>query len=345
MKTALVLGAGGFIGNHIVNRLKADGYWVRGVDVKYNEYQKTKADEFLIYDLRNSENVNAVVRLDFFEVNGNLTIAPFNYRGNPFTQKKPFDQVYQLAADMGGAGYINTGLVDADVMQNSAKINLNLVDAARENNIKNVFFSSSACVYNENNQKSTATPDCREHTAYPAMPDSEYGWEKLFSERLYLSYNRQYGMKNKIARFHNIFGEYGTWQGGKEKSPAAICRKIALCEDGGTIDVWGDGKQSRSFLHIDDCVDGIMRLMHSDFSGPVNIGSDNLITINDLISIVSKIANKKINVNYIKGPVGVRGRNSNNDLIHEKLNWKPKQELKKDLTKLYNWIYGEIYGK
>ena len=319
MKTALVLGAGGFIGGHIVNRLKKNGYWVRGVDIKKCEFETTQADDFLLGDLREQYVVRSAV-------------------------DRGFDEVYQLAADMGGAGYINTNLYDADVMHNSAIINLNVLDAAHRRLIPKVFFSSSACVYNEHLQLDTQHPDCREESVYPAYPDSEYGWEKLFTERLIMSYNRQHGMENKVARFHNIFGPNGTWQGGREKAPAAICRKIAYAKDGDEIEVWGDGEQTRSFLFIDDCVEGVMRLMkHKTFNGPVNIGSEQLISINDLVSVVAKIAKKDIKIKHIDGPQGVRGRNSNNDLIQEKLKWKPSQDLKKGLTVTYNWINNQVH--
>jgi len=315
-KTAIVCGAGGFIGSHIVKRLKADGYYVRGADLKFPEFAETDADDFHVMDLYLQDNVDRLI--DF-----------------------PADVIFQLAADMGGAGYINTGEHDADVMNNSATINLNVLAAANRIGCKQVFFSSSACVYNEHLQMD-ANPDCREASVYPAYPDSEYGWEKLFSERMYLAYNKQYGMNNKIARFHNIFGEYGTWRGGKEKAPAAICRKVAEAVDGSEIEIWGDGEQLRSFLHIDDCVEGVMRLIASDFSGPVNIGSDHMISINQLVDMVSDIAGKQLVKRHIPGPEGVRGRNSNNDLIKEKLNWSPVQDLPRDLAKTYNWILQQV---
>jgi nucleoside-diphosphate-sugar epimerase len=316
-KTAAVIGAGGFIGSHIAKRLKTEGYWVRGVDLKAPEFASSACDEFYIGDCRNPQVVDFII-------------------------DRKFDRVFQLAADMGGIGYIGNVDNDADVMTNSAKINLNVADSARRQGVEQVFFSSSACVYNEFNQVDPQNPDCREDTVYPAHPDTEYGWEKLFSERLYLSYNRQYGMRNRIARFHNIFGEHGTWSGGKEKAPAAICRKVAMASEGGEIEIWGDGLQTRSFLHIDDCVEGVMRLMDSDFSGPVNIGSDHLISINDLVLMVSGIADKIITIKHIDGPQGVRGRNSNNDLIREKLNWVPTQDLYAGLTKTYNWIAEQV---
>jgi GDP-D-mannose 3', 5'-epimerase len=316
-KKAIVIGAGGFIGSHIAKRLKKDGYWVRSVDLKTPEFSSSACDEFFIGDCRNPKVVDFII-------------------------DQKVDRVFQLAADMGGAGYINTGDHDADVMNNSAKINLNVLDACRQQGIEQAFFSSSACVYNEHNQMDRENPDCREETAYPAFPDSEYGWEKLFSERLYMAYNKQYGMRNRVARFHNIFGEFGTWTGGKEKAPAAICRKVAMANDGDTIDIWGDGLQTRSFLHVDDCVEGVMRLMDSDFTGPVNIGSDYLISINDLVAMVCEIAGKNLNINHIPGPQGVRGRNSNNNLIKEKLNWSPKQDLRSDIEKTYHWIEEQV---
>jgi len=320
MKKALVLGAGGFIGSHIINNLKSRGYWVRGADIKSPEFEESNADDFMLADLRIQTNVNQVLDMRF-------------------------DEVYQLAADMGGAGYINTNLYDADVMHNSATINLNVLDAAHKMGVPQAFFSSSACVYNEHLQSNTINPDCREESAYPAFPDSEYGWEKLFTERLFLAYNRQHGMKNKVARFHNIFGPLGTWQGGKEKSPAAICRKIAYAKSGDEIEIWGDGNQTRSFLYIDQCVEGVMRLMASEtFDGPVNIGSSVMISINGLVKIVSDIAGKDIRIKHIDGPQGVRGRTSNNDLIYEKLNWKPNgaESLLAGLENTYKWIEQEI---
>jgi nucleoside-diphosphate-sugar epimerase len=321
MKTALVLGAGGFIGGHMVKRLKSEGYWVRGVDKKLHEHEYSHADDFQLADLTLQSDVRNVI-------------------------DQQFDEVYQLAADMGGAGYINTNLYDADVMHNSATINLNVLHRCKEMNIKKVFFSSSACVYNEELQSSNVNPDCRESSAYPAHPDSEYGWEKLFSERLFHAYNRQHGMQNKVARFHNIFGPYGTWDGGKEKFPAAICRKIAKANDGDEIEIWGDGEQTRSFLYIDDCIEGVRHLMNSEtFHGPVNIGADQMISINDTVDLVAQIAGKTIRKKHIDGPTGVRGRNSNNELIEEKLNWRPSQNLKEGLKETYRWINFHVRGK
>ena len=313
MKTALVCGAGGFIGSHLVKRLKGEGFWVRGVDLKFPDFSETAADDFVIGDLRSQEVCSQVV-------------------------DRRFDEIYQLAADMGGAGYIFTGEHDADIMHNSATINLNIADRALKRNIKRVFYSSSACMYPAYNQEDPDNPNCAEDSAYPAAPDSEYGWEKLFSERLFLAYNRNYGMTNRVARYHNIFGPEGTWDGGKEKAPAAICRKVAQANNGDTIDIWGDGEQTRSFLYIDECVEGTCRLTRSEFEGPVNIGSDEMVTINQLVDIVADIAGKTIGRNHIPGPLGVRGRNSDNRLIGEKLGWKPSEPLKKGLEKTYAWI-------
>jgi nucleoside-diphosphate-sugar epimerase len=318
-KTAIVCGAGGFIGGHLVKRLKDEGYWIRGVDLKTNEYGNNHADDFVIGDLR-----NPVICDGLFD--------------------KKIDEVYQLAADMGGAGYIFTGDHDAQVMHNSATINLNMAESSRKHNVKKIFYSSSACMYPAYNQEDPDNPKCSEDSAYPAAPDSEYGWEKLFSERLYLSYYRNYGMNVRIARFHNIFGPLGTWDGGKEKAPAAICRKVAKAADESEIEVWGDGKQTRSFLYIDECVEGVRRLMESDFSGPVNIGSEEMIAINDLVKMVAGVAGKKINIKNIPGPVGVRGRNSDNKLIKEKLGWGPSRPLVDGITKTYNWIKSQIEG-
>jgi len=289
---------------------------VRGVDLKFHEHAETEADDFAIGDLRDQRFVREVV-------------------------DQRFDEVYQLAADMGGAGYIFTGENDADIMHNSATINLNVLDACHKRNIKRVFYSSSACMYPEHNQLDPDNPNCVEDSAYPANPDSEYGWEKLFSERLYLAYNRNYGMECRVARYHNIFGPLGTWQGGKEKAPAAMCRKVAEAHDGGSIEVWGDGKQTRSFLYIDECIEGTTKLLRSDFAGPVNIGSDEMITINGLAEMVIDIADKDVSVHNIPGPLGVRGRNSDNNLIKEKLGWAPSQTLREGMEKTYAWIATE----
>jgi GDP-D-mannose 3',5'-epimerase len=328
MKTALVLGAGGFIGNHLVNRLKSEGYWVRGVDLKVPEYQaKSNADDFVVGDLKETILINKV----FF--------TPFQRS----MQDKGFDEVYQLAADMGGAGYIFSGENDANVMHNSAIINLNVADAAVKYNVQKLFYSSSACMYPEHNQMDPNNPNCSEESAYPANPDSEYGWEKLFSERLFLAYKRNYNLNVRIARFHNIFGPLGTWKGGKEKAPAAICRKVI--EATSEIEIWGDGEQTRSFLYIDECIDGIRKLMESEFSGPVNIGSEEMVTINDLVTMACSFENKTLQRNYnTNAPVGVRGRNSDNRLIREKLNWTPTLLLKDGIEKTYNWIFSQLNG-
>lgn len=313
MKRALVCGAGGFIGGHLVNRLKSEGYWVRGVDLKYNEYGNGNSDEFIIGDLTDPVVCRQVV-------------------------EGGFDEVYQLAADMGGAGYIFTGENDAAVMHNSALCNLNMLHAAQQAGVKKIFYSSSACMYPEYNQLDPENPKCSEESAYPAAPDSEYGWEKLFSERLYLTYQRNLGITVKVARFHNIFGPQGTWKGGREKAPAAICRKVIEAEDGGTIEIWGDGKQTRSFLYVEECVEGVRRLMESDFSGPVNIGSEEMISINDFAKLIAEISGKNITIKNIPGPEGVRGRNSDNALIQEKLGWAPSHSLREGITKTYHWI-------
>lgn len=315
-KKVLVAGAGGFIGGHLVKRLKSEGYWVRGVDLKHNEYGKSHADEFIIGDLRD------------FNICRNVLAG--------------IEEVYQLAADMGGAGYIFTGNNDAAVMHNSASINLNMAELAHQLGVKKIFYSSSACMYPAYNQMDPSNPKCSEDSAYPAAPDSEYGWEKLFSERLYLSYYRNYGMQVRIARFHNIYGPEGTYKGGKEKAPAAMCRKVNEASDGGTIEIWGDGKQTRSFLYIDDCIDAVRMLFESDFLGPVNIGSEEMISINDLGKMVIGIAGKKISIKNIPGPEGVRGRNSDNRLIEEKLGWKPKYTLKEGMNKTYSWIAAQM---
>ena len=312
-KKALVCGAGGFIGSHMVKKLKLEGYWVRGADVKEPDFSGTEADEFLTGDLTDQAFCDDVTNIEF-------------------------DEIYQFAADMGGAGYIFTGEHDADVMNNSATINLNILRNVKDYKPK-IFFSSSACMYPEHNQLDPNTPDCREDTAYPANPDSEYGWEKLFSERLYLSYHRNYNVPVRIARYHNIFGPEGTWTGGREKAPAAICRKVAeLPQEGGTIEVWGDGLQTRSFLFVDECVEATYRLVQSDFTGPVNIGSEEMVSINGLVDIAAKAADKKVEKNHIEGPLGVRGRNSNNDLIKEKLDWNYTMTLEEGIKKTYDWI-------
>jgi nucleoside-diphosphate-sugar epimerase len=338
MKTALVLGAGGFIGSHLVKRLKSEGFWVRGVDLKRPEYDETAADDFLLYDLRNPKNVEAVMRLEGY--NGHP--LPCKYLPYPFSESLQFDEVYQLAADMGGAGYIFTGENDANVMHNSATINLNVAHEAVKQKVKRIFYSSSACMYPEHNQLNPNNPNCEESSAYPANPDSEYGWEKLFSERLFLAFARNYGLTVRIARFHNIFGPYGTWKGGKEKAPAAMCRKVVEMLEGGEIEVWGDGQQTRSFLYIDECVEGVLRLMRSDFEEPVNIGSEEMVTINQLAQYAIDISGKNITIKNIEGPTGVRGRNSDNKLIQEKLGWSPNYPLYDGLTETFNWINKQV---
>jgi nucleoside-diphosphate-sugar epimerase len=318
MKTALVLGAGGFIGSHLVRRLKKDGYWVRGVDLKKPEFSQADADHFVIGDLREQRFVKEV----FSDID--------------------FNEVYQLAADMGGAGYIFTGEHDADIMHNSAIINLNVVEQCIKRKVKKVFYSSSACMYPAYNQEDPDNPKCSEESAYPAAPDSEYGWEKLFSERLFLAAMRNYGLQVRVARFHNIFGPEGTWSGGREKAPAAMCRKVSEARDGAEIEVWGDGKQTRSFLYIDECIEAVRRLMENDFVGPVNIGSEEMVTINQMAQIVINISGKNLVIKNIPGPVGVRGRNSDNKLIKEKLGWNYQQSLKDGLQKTYTWISEQV---
>ena len=340
MKTALVLGAGGFIGNHMVTKLKEKGYWVRGVDLKMPEFSKSKADEFVLENLTDITRVKKV--LEFKGYQGNY------YNEIPYKMIESFDEIYQFAADMGGAGFVFTGENDADLMHNSVSINVNVLKCQHDYNQKykvnktKIFYSSSACMYPEHNQLDPNNPDCREESAYPANPDSEYGWEKLFSERLYLAYNRNHNIPIRIARYHNIFGEQGTWQGGREKAPAAICRKVANCPDNGTIDVWGDGEQTRSFLHVEECVDATFKLMQSDFQEPINIGSEEMVTINQLVDVTAKVAGKVINKNHIEGPLGVRGRNSNNDLIREKLGWDYKMTLEEGIKRTYEWVSSQI---
>jgi nucleoside-diphosphate-sugar epimerase len=317
MRTALICGAGGFIGSHLVRRLKNEGFWVRGVDIKYPEFRSTAADDFIQGDLRDPQVCEN-------------------------TLDRPFDEVYQLAADMGGAGYIFTGENDAAIMQNSALINLNIVELCRKRGVSKVFYSSSACIYPEHNQIDLGHPITAEASAYPAAPDSEYGWEKLFSERLYLAYARNCGVVVRIARFHNIFGEEGTWKGGREKAPAAICRKVAEAPDGTAIQIWGDGRQTRSFLYISECLDGIRKIMDSDFPGPVNLGSEEMIAINDMARLIIEISGKQLSIEHIPGPQGVRGRNSDNQLIREKLGWAPSQPLNVGLRRTYSWIHAQV---
>jgi len=320
MKRALVCGAGGFIGNYLVKRLKNEGSWVRGADLKYPKYSESKADEFVIVDLRNQELCQNVL-------------------------DQPFDEVYQFAADMGGAGFIFTGDNDADVMHNSVAINVNMVNLCHKMKVKKLLYSSSACVYPEYNQLDPDNPKCSEDSTYPAAPDSDYGWEKLFSERLYLAYHKNHGLEVRIARLHNIFGPESAWNNGREKAPAALCRKVAEAENNGFIEVWGDGKQTRSFLYIDECLEGMLKLMQSDFTGPVNIGSEEMISINALSKMIIKISGKNLSIKNIPGPQGVRGRNSDNRLIKEKLGWEPSMALVEGMTKTYQWVNGQVKTK
>ncbi len=317
MKTALVLGAGGFIGGHLVSRLKRDGMFVRAADIQDHQFRALDCDEFARGDLRDPRFCASVI-------------------------DRRFDEVYQLAADMGGAGYIFTGEHDADIMHNSATINLNVADSAHKRNIKRVFYSSSACMYPAHNQEDPEHPNCAEDSAYPAARDSEYGWEKLFSERLFLAYNRNHGTENRVARYHNIFGPEGTWDGGKEKAPAAMCRKVAMACSGDTIDMWGDGLQTRSFLYVDECLEGTTRLLRSNWEGPVNIGSDEMVSINQLVGMVADIAGTTIHIDHIPGPTGVRGRNSDNNLIKQRLGWAPSETLYAGLEKTYEWIERQV---
>lgn len=330
MKTALVLGAGGFIGSHLVTRLKSEGYWVRGVDIKYPDFSESTADEFIIADLRDPLKTSLVM------------YSPKQVSLAKADNVNSFDEVYQLAADMGGAGYINTGDHDADVVHNSMLINLNVLNEAKRKNVKKIFYASSACVYNEHNQLDPENPNCKEDSVYPAQPDSEYGWEKLFSERLYATYNRNYGIDVRIARFHNIFGPEGTFDGGKEKAPAAICRKVAKTTDNGVVEVWGDGLQTRSFLYIDEAIEGVRRLMNSDYKEPINIGSEEIISMNNLTNLVAEVAGKQVNIKNIPGPQGVRGRTSDNTLIKDKLGWTPSQPLYVGIAETYKWIASKI---
>lgn len=320
MKNIVVCGAGGFIGSHLVRKLKGEGHYVRGVDLKYPEFSDTVADQFIIVDLRLLNNVDSVI-------------------------SHGIDEVYQLAADMGGAGYIFTGEHDADVIYNSAMINLHVARRSVEVKVNKVFFSSSACIYPEYNQRTTGSPICKESTAYPAKPDSEYGWEKLFSERVYKTFQRNHGVDVRIARFHNIFGPQGTWRDGREKAPAALCRKVAEAKNGGYIDIWGDGKQTRSFLYIDTCLEGVGRLMDSPESfEPLNIGSEEMISINRLAEMIIQISGKKLSLRHVPGPLGVRGRTSDNDLIWEKLHWRPETKLYDGLVTTYDWINKQVNG-
>ena len=354
-RTALVLGAGGFIGSHMVKRLRSEGYWVRGVDLKYPEYAQTEANEFIQGDLRDVNFVSRVIQFKGYQ--GNF------FNEVPYRLIEPFDEIYQFAADMGGAGFVFTGENDAEIMQNSVTINLNVLEQQRLMNETfgihkdwteanrpkldwqtKIFYSGSACMYPEYNQTDPDNPDCREESAYPAAPDSEYGWEKLFSERLYMAYNRNHGIPVRIARYHNIFGPEGTWDGGREKAPAAICRKVALAEEeNGSIEVWGDGLQTRSFLYIDECIEATRRLMDSDFMGPVNIGSEEMVSINELVDTAAKVSGKVVRKVYkLDAPTGVRGRNSNNDVIRKMLGWDYSQTLEEGIRKTYEWIEEQI---
>tara|TARA_B100000674_G_C37951040_1_gene967328 strand:+ start:96 stop:1088 length:993 start_codon:yes stop_codon:yes gene_type:complete len=328
MKKAVVFGAGGFIGSHMVTRLKKEGFWVRGVDLKNPDFSISTADEFIVGDLRDPNVVAKAV-------------------------DENMDELYQFAADMGGAGYIFTGENDANVMHNSGLINLNAVHEATKKKVKKVFYSSSACIYPAYNQEDPDNPKCSEDSAYPAAPDSEYGWEKLFSERLYFSFHRNYGLNVRVARFHNIFGPEGTWDGGKEKAPAAMCRKAIMTNQGNSMEVWGDGKQTRSFLFIDECIESVRRLMNSDFMGPVNIGSEEMISINDFAQMAIDISGKDISIHNIQGeefenkygfpcPVGVKGRNSDNKIFEQKVGWKPDQPLKEGMKKTFKWIESQV---
>ncbi|EED35371.1 GDP-mannose 3,5-epimerase 1 [Luminiphilus syltensis NOR5-1B] len=317
LKRAVVCGAGGFIGHHLVNRLKSEGFWVLGVDLKYPEFSHSVADSFIVGDLRDPSLYDKLLSSEI-------------------------DHVYQLAADMGGAGYLFTGDNDADVMHNSALINLNVLQACVQHGVQRVFYSSSACVYPTYNQLDPDNPNCKEATVYPAEPDSEYGWEKLFAERLYESFSRNYGLETRVARFHNIYGPEGTWCGGKEKAPAALCRKIAAAMNGGAIEIWGDGRQTRSFLYVAECVEAVRRLMESDCREPVNVGSDRMISINELAATVMRISGKTLKINRIDGPQGVRGRNSDNTLIEARLGWRPGTDLEAGLRSTYAWILDQV---
>jgi len=346
MKTALVLGAGGFIGSHMVSHLKKQGFWVRGVDKKNPEFGSSSADDFLILDLRDRKSVSdafsfAGVKISDLAVRNKITSFEYVLNSVASNTKLHFwDEVYQFAADMGGAGFVFTGENDSEIMHNSAMINL-LVSEHHEK-IGKLFYSSSACIYPERNQMNEKFPECREGTAYPAQPDSEYGWEKIFSERFYGSMARNQGLNIRVARYHNIFGPMGTYKGGREKAPAALCRKVALAKDGDTIEIWGDGKQTRSFLFIDECIKATKALVDSSFTGPVNIGSEEMISINDLAKMIIKLSEKDLKIKNIEGPVGVRGRNSDNTLFKTAMGWAPSMKLEEGIRKTYRWIESEI---
>lgn len=317
MKKVIVCGAGGFIGTHLVTSLKNKGFYVVGADLKYPEYSSTDADEFFIMDLRDPTNVEKLITSDTYEI-------------------------YQLAADMGGAGYIFTGDNDADIMHNSAIINLNVLHEMSKKGVGRVFYSSSACIYPAYNQEEPDNPLLSEESAYPAAPDSEYGWEKLFSERVFMAFAKNYGIRSRIARFHNIFGPLGAWNNGKEKSPAALCRKVAMCDTDGIIEVWGPGTQTRSFLFIDECIEGIHKIMSSECDQPLNLGSERMISINNLAWLIAKLAGKNISIKNVTGPTGVMGRTSHNLMIKESIGWSPDEDLEYGLIKTYNWIKLQI---
>lgn len=330
MKRIAILGGGGFIGGHLSHRLKNEGHWIRICDIKRHEYWNHNeiCDEFIIADLRDPKAVKIII-------------------------DDTIDEVYQLAAHMGGANFVFTGENDADIMHHSALINLNVIEQCRNSSVKKVFYSSSACIYSQHTQTDPNNPDCKESSVYPSDPDSEYGWEKLFSERLYLAYHRNYNINVRIARFHNIFGPKGTWNGGKEKFPAAICRKVLETSDNGELEIWGDGQQTRSFLYIDQCIEAVIRLMNSNFIGPVNIGSEEMISINELAKMTISLSGKNISIKNIEGkefydkygykcPVGVRGRNSNNDLYREKIGWEVQPNLIEEMKITYEWIQEQM---
>ena len=352
-KKILILGGGGFIGGHLSKRLFNEGNYVRVVDIKRHEYfqENEYCNEFVLGDLRDPKIVESVLRLE--SING----SPVKYSllKQPFTDIESFDEVYQLAADMGGAGYIFTGENDANVMHNSALVNLNVSYYSSLSGVKKLFYSSSACMYPEHNQLDPNNPNCEESSAYPANPDSEYGWEKLFSERLYFSFMRNYNLNVRVARFHNIFGPYGTWKDGKEKAPAAMCRKVSETPDGGEIEVWGDGHQTRSFLYVDECVEAVLKLMNSEFVGPVNIGSEEMVSINELAQMAINISGKNISIKNLEGenfikkygfkcPVGVRGRNSDNKLYEDKIGWSVSEPLEIGMKKTFEWINNQVNG-